>query len=79
MNEIKQIREKTGMSQSRFAEHFHISIRTLQNWERNEPSDPPEHVIYMIKYILYLEKILEKEKQKNIQNRRRRSEQQLEP
>ena len=79
MNEIKQIREKTGMNQREFADYFHISIRTLQAWERSDPSRPPEHVIYMIKYILYFEKLLEKEKQKNIPNRRRRSEQQLEP
>jgi len=37
---ISSIREKTGLSQSRFAELLGVSVRTLQEWEqgRRKPS-----------------------------------------
>lgn len=37
---ISETREKTGLSQSRFAELLGVSVRTLQNWEqgRRRPS-----------------------------------------
>jgi DNA-binding transcriptional regulator YiaG len=30
--DIKEVREKTGLSQTEFAARLHISPRTLQNW-----------------------------------------------
>lgn len=38
--DIRGIREKTGLSQSRFAELLGVSVRTLQDWEqgRRAPS-----------------------------------------
>ena len=33
---VKNIREKTGLSQNEFAHMIHISVRTLQNWEQNK-------------------------------------------
>jgi putative transcriptional regulator len=37
---VTSIREKTGLSQSRFAELLGVSVRTLQEWEqgRRAPS-----------------------------------------
>jgi putative transcriptional regulator len=37
---VASIREKTGLSQSRFAELLGVSVRTLQDWEqgRRAPS-----------------------------------------
>jgi len=37
---LRGIREKTGLSQSRFAELLGVSVRTLQDWEqgRRAPS-----------------------------------------
>ena len=32
--DIKEVREKTELSQSEFAARLHISHRTLQNWEQ---------------------------------------------
>lgn len=31
---IKELRTFTGMSQSQFADHFEIPVRTLQEWEQ---------------------------------------------
>jgi putative transcriptional regulator len=38
--DVGQIREKTGLSQARFAELLGVSMRTLQDWEqgRRAPS-----------------------------------------
>jgi putative transcriptional regulator len=32
--DVAQIREKTGLSQARFAELLGVSVRTLQDWEQ---------------------------------------------
>lgn len=50
---IKELRNRTGMSQRAFAEHFGFSVRTLQGWERGK--QPPEGTVQMITRILQLE------------------------
>ena len=37
---IKEIRELTGMSQSRFAKEYGIPVRTLQGWEAGKTVPP---------------------------------------
>ena len=44
---IKELRESTGLSQSQFAEKFHIPVGTLQHWEQGVRK-PPEYVLYML-------------------------------
>ena len=48
MNEIKNLREKTGLSQSKFAEKYHINISTLRHWEQNVQK-VPEYYLYLLK------------------------------
>ncbi|MFW1981546.1 helix-turn-helix domain-containing protein, partial [Acinetobacter baumannii] len=40
--DIKEVREKTGLTQAELAARLHISARTLQNWEqgRRYPTGP---------------------------------------
>lgn len=42
MPNVKEIRAKTGLSQTEFAKKLHISFKTLQNWEqgRRKPTGP---------------------------------------
>ena len=51
---IKELRLKSGLSQQKFADKFHIQVDNLRNWEqgRNKPLDC---IPYMIEYILELE------------------------
>lgn len=50
---IKEIREKAGLSQSKFAEKYHIPIGTLQHWEQGVRK-PPEYVVYMLEKLTVL-------------------------
>lgn len=51
---IKEIRQKTGLSQAKFGEYFEIPVRTIQKWERNG-SVPSEYIPKMMERILDLE------------------------
>lgn len=55
--DIKKLRKKTKLSQSKFAEKFKLSVRTLQYWEQTNKT--PKYILYMIKRILELEEVLE--------------------
>ena len=48
--DIKQVREKTGLTQAEFAARLHISARTLQNWEqgRRYPTGPAATLIRIL-------------------------------
>ena len=54
LNRIQLMRQKVGLSQSKFAGYFNIPTRTLQKWEI-EQSKPPEYVVCMMEKILFLE------------------------
>ncbi len=51
---IKDLRKKTGLSQSKFSAKFRIPVRTLQQWEQGI-SAPPEYLVRMMAYIMLLE------------------------
>ena len=45
---IKELRTKTGLSQSEFAKRFEIPVRTLQQWEQGAQK-PPSYVVDMLR------------------------------
>ena len=51
---IKELRKRTGLSQSKFSAKFGIPVRTLQQWEQGI-SAPPEYLVRMMAYIMQLE------------------------
>jgi putative transcriptional regulator len=51
---IKELRKKTGLSQSKFSAKFGIPVRTLQQWEQGI-SAPPDYLVRMMAYIMMLE------------------------
>ena len=53
-DEIKELRKKKGLSQSKFSAKFGIPVRTLQQWEQGI-SAPPEYLVRMMAYIMLLE------------------------
>ncbi len=48
--DVKKVREKTGLSQSKFATVFMIPVATLQNWEqgRRKPKGPAMALLHII-------------------------------
>ena len=57
MLKVKELRELTGLSQSKFCKKYHIALSTLKRWEQDKTSTP-EHYIWalneLIKYEGYL-------------------------
>lgn len=52
---IKDLRTKTGLSQSKFAAYFDIPVRSLQEWEQGR-KHPPTYLPKLLQRILALEK-----------------------
>ena len=66
---IKELRKKTGLSQSKFSAKFGIPVRTLQQWEQGI-SAPPEYLIRMMAYIMQLEENGQKQDEESIRGGR---------
>ena len=47
----------TGLSQQKFADYFHVPLRTLQNWEYGERK-APEYLLELIEYKLIKEGLM---------------------
>ena len=48
--DVKAVREKTGLSQSEFAQLMRVSVKTLQNWEqhRRNPTGPAAALLKIV-------------------------------
>lgn len=48
--DVRAVREKTGLSQSEFAQLMRVSIKTLQNWEqhRRNPTGPAAALLKIV-------------------------------
>jgi putative transcriptional regulator len=46
---IKEIRNLTGLSQSKFCEKYHIPLPTLRHWERGD-RECPEYVLELLEF-----------------------------
>jgi putative transcriptional regulator len=49
--DVRQLRERLGLSQGEFARRYLLSLRTIQEWEqhRREPSEPARVLLFAIK------------------------------
>ena len=56
MNEIRKLREQTGMSRKEFAEHLGIPLRTIEDWEAGRRT-PPDYIPRLISYQLKYEEL----------------------
>lgn len=50
-NEVKKIRDKTGLSQAKFADAYNIPKRTIENWESGT-NQAPSYVVDMLERIV---------------------------
>ena len=51
---ILELRKQTGLSQSEFAEKFHLSVKSVQAWEQGKRI-PPDDTLCVIQKILECE------------------------
>jgi putative transcriptional regulator len=51
---ILELRQKAGLSQSKFAKRFHLNVRTVQTWEQGTRKTP-DYVIWLITRVIELE------------------------
>lgn len=47
---IKELRQKTGMTQKQFAEYFSVSVRTIEAWETRR--NAPDYLTKLMEYKL---------------------------
>lgn len=51
---IKELREKTGLTQQKFADKFHMTVDNVRCWEQGV-SSPLKCIPFMVEKILELE------------------------
>lgn len=51
---VKQLRDRTGLSQAKFGEMFGIPVANIQKWEQ-QTSTPPDYIVSMMERILDLQ------------------------
>ena len=51
MNEVKDLRLKTGLSAQKFGDRYGIPMRTIQNWEY-EKTIPPLYVVGLLRRVV---------------------------
>ena len=59
--ELKKLRESTGMNRKEFAQYFGIPYRTMQDWELGN-RQMPEYLLRLIAYKVKMESLQKKEK-----------------
>ena len=64
MQTIKEIRQSTGLSQSKFCEALNIPVRTVQDWEQGARKCP-EYVEELIAYRVANDPAIPKAKDRN--------------
>ena len=59
-DEIKKLRENTGMNRKEFCEYFGIPYRTVTEWERGTRK-MPDYVLRLLAYKIEMENLTKKE------------------
>ena len=58
-DEVKALRESTGMNRKEFCEYFDIPYRTVTEWERGTRT-MPDYVLRLLAYRIKMENFTEK-------------------
>lgn len=57
--EIRRLRNQTGLNRKEFSQHIGIPVRTLEDWEAGRRT-PPEYIPRLIAYQLKYEELVRK-------------------
>jgi DNA-binding transcriptional regulator YiaG len=58
-DQIKSLRESTGMTRKAFSDHTGIPVRTLEDWEAGRRT-PPEYIPRLLEYQLKYEELIKR-------------------
>ena len=58
-DELRKLRESTGLNRKEFSVHTGIPVRTLEDWEAGRRT-PPEYIPRLIAYQLKFEKLVQR-------------------
>lgn len=68
---VKELRTRTGLSQSKFCQRFHLQLGTLRTWEQGT-RNCPDPILYLIAEVLDLEARLKEDRDENSNRRMER-------
>ena len=57
--QIRTLRNQSGMTRKQFAEHLGIPLRTIEDWEYGKRT-PPDYIPRLIGYALKYEELIKK-------------------
>ncbi len=63
-DEIRALRNQTGMSRKDFSEYTKIPVRTLEDWEAGRRT-PPEYIPRLLTYQLKFDEMMKEREEKN--------------
>ncbi len=66
-DELRQLRESTGMNRKEFCEYFEIPYMTETDWELGNRR-VPQYLLRLMAYKVQMEKLVEKKKEKDQDN-----------
>ncbi len=66
-DELRQLRESTGMNRKEFCEYFEIPYMTETDWELGNRR-VPQYLLRLMAYKVQIEKLAEKKKEKDKDN-----------
>ena len=58
--DIRKLRESTGMNRKEFCDYFQIPYRTVSEWER-DGRHAPDYVLRLLDYYIKMEKLIKKD------------------
>ena len=67
--ELKKLRESTGMNRKEFCEYFEIPYMTVTDWELGNRR-VPQYILRLMAYKIEIEKLADKKNQEKTENKK---------
>ena len=68
-DELKKLRESTGMNRKEFCEYFEIPYMTVTDWELGNRR-VPQYLLRLMAYKIEMEKLADKKNQEKTENKK---------
>jgi len=68
-DELRKLRESTGMNRKEFCEYFEIPYMTVTDWELGNRR-VPQYLLWLMAYKIEIEKLEDKKNQEKTENKK---------